>query len=324
MISHNYYFSTILLVNKKLVHIFKTKTTAWHSVSLQDISGLEKIDEALLRYLLDCHPKTPLEFLFLESGAIPMRYILSSRRINYLQTILKRDEEELTRRVFEAQLVKPCSGDFAELVKKDLESIGMPFNKAFIQNTGVDAFKAFIKKKITAAAHMHLTAKQADHSKVSEIKFESLETQPYLLSTMFSDEETKLLTALRSRMHDGFKKNFSQLHGGQVDCPLECWSTNSQPFKDSQQHLLVCKTILDRFQTNDIVEDFQYSDLFGKDIKKQKQIAVLFAKLIEIKQEIKKEREPANLDPCISYSINLCNGDARSSPVLIVCPSGNK
>jgi hypothetical protein len=47
------------------------------------------------------------------------------------------------------------------------------------------------------------------------------------------------------------------------------------------------------------------------DIKNQKQIAVLFAKLIEIKQEINKEREPANLDPCISYSINLCNGDWR-------------
>ena len=112
--------------------------------------------------------------MFLESGAIPMRYILSSRRINYLQTILKRDEEELTRRVFEAQLVKKGL--------EDLESIGMPFNKAFIQNTGVDAFKAFIKKKMTAAAHMHLTAKQADHSKVSEIKHENLETQPYLMS----------------------------------------------------------------------------------------------------------------------------------------------
>ena len=130
----------------------------------------------------------------MESGAIPIRYILSSRRINFLQTILKREEEELTRRIFEAQITKPCSGDFAELVKKDLESIGVPFNRAFIQNTGVDAFKAFIKKKITAAAHIYLTTNQAKHSKVSDIKYEILETQRYLMSSLFSDTETKLRT----------------------------------------------------------------------------------------------------------------------------------
>ena len=36
---------------------------AWHSLTLKDITELEKIDEALLRYLLGCHSKTPLEFL---------------------------------------------------------------------------------------------------------------------------------------------------------------------------------------------------------------------------------------------------------------------
>jgi hypothetical protein len=99
---------------------------AWHSVSTEDIRGLEKVDEALLRYLLDCHAKEPLEFLYLESGFIPIRHILSSRCINYLQTILKRDPEELVRRIYEAQVLKPCDGDFADLVKKDLQSIGVP------------------------------------------------------------------------------------------------------------------------------------------------------------------------------------------------------
>ena len=110
------------------------------------------------------------------------------------------------------------------------------------------------------------------------------------MSSMFSDDETKLLAALSSRMHDGFKNNFSQMHGGQIDCPLKCWNIIDQPVKDSQQHLLVCKPVLERFQSNDIAEDIQYSDLFGKDVKRQKQLTVLFAKLIEIKQESSKER----------------------------------
>ena len=91
-----------MLVNGLLFNI-----ETWHSVNLKDIESLEKINEALLRFLLNSHAKVPLETLCLESGAIPMRFIVSSRRLNFLQTILKREEEELTRRVFMAQMEDP-------------------------------------------------------------------------------------------------------------------------------------------------------------------------------------------------------------------------
>ena len=94
---------------------------AWHSVTEQDILALQKVDEMLLRYLLNSHSKVSKEFLYLESGAVPMKYIIASRRLNFLQTILKRDEEELTKRVVLAQLDDPCEGDFAKLVKDDLD-----------------------------------------------------------------------------------------------------------------------------------------------------------------------------------------------------------
>ena len=119
-----------MLVNGSLYN-----SEAWHSVSTEDIRGLEKVDEALLRCLLDCHSKVPLEFLYLESGAIPLRFILSARRINYLKTILNREPLELTRRIYDAQILKPCDGDFADLVAKDLDTIGVPLNPTIIQNT---------------------------------------------------------------------------------------------------------------------------------------------------------------------------------------------
>ena len=145
-----------------------------------------------------------------------------------------RDEEELTS----------LAVVFVELFINDLESLRITFNKAFIQNTGVEAFMCFIKKKITATAHAYLTDKQMNHSKVCDIKYQKLETQPYLTSNLFCDKETKLLTALRSRMNDSFKNNFSHMHGGQINCPLNCWNTDDQPCKDSQEHLLICKTII--------------------------------------------------------------------------------
>ena len=63
---------------------------AWQGVSDADIEMLEKVDEALLRGLLGAHAKVPIEALFLETGTIPLKSVLKSRRLCYLKTILGR------------------------------------------------------------------------------------------------------------------------------------------------------------------------------------------------------------------------------------------
>ena len=293
---------------------------AWHSVTKEDIRGLEKVDESLLRSILDCHAKVPLEFLYLESGAIPIRYILSSRRINYLQTILKRDPEELIRRIYEAQVNKPCDGDFSQLVQKDLQCVGVPLDTNIIQTTGTTEFKKMIKKKISIAALKYLQELQMSHSKVRNLQYEKLSTQPYLTSQLFTNDETKLLAALRSRTHEGFKNNFSNLHAGQINCPLECWMLGDTPVIDSQEHLLSCTVIGQNFHSTDTASSrVEYNDIMGCDTKKQKEIAVLFTKLLSVKEEIITAREPAQLDPCTCDGTCLCNRDSILTPVSIVC-----
>ena len=172
---------------------------AWHSVSAEDFSALEKIDEALLRFLLGSHAKAPLEILYLESGAIPIRYMASNRRVNYLQTILKREDEELTKRVLLAQLNDPCEGDFIQLVKKDLQTIGLPFDMPYITSANVEQFRKLVKNKVKQAAFQYLKEKQQTHTKVQNIHYDDLETQNYLKSPLFTNEETTLLFSLRTR-----------------------------------------------------------------------------------------------------------------------------
>jgi hypothetical protein len=48
----------------------------WHGVTDDHVEALEKVDEHLLRSLLQCQSKTPLEFLFLETGPVPIRFII--------------------------------------------------------------------------------------------------------------------------------------------------------------------------------------------------------------------------------------------------------
>ena len=104
----------------------------WHGVTDDHVKALEKVDEHLLRSLLQCHAKTPLEFLFLETGSVPIRFIISSRRLIYLQTILRRDEEEITKRIFIEQQRNPCPGDYVKLIEKDFSQIKMSYEEHII------------------------------------------------------------------------------------------------------------------------------------------------------------------------------------------------
>ena len=56
------------------------------------------------------------EMLFLESGALTLEHILSIRRLGYFQTILKRDEKEVTKRIYRAQKKNPIPGDWVLLI----------------------------------------------------------------------------------------------------------------------------------------------------------------------------------------------------------------
>ena len=115
------------------------------------------------------------------------------------------------------------------------------------------------------------------------------------------------------------------MYGGQIDCPLKCKCSNLTQENDSQQHLLQCKKIQEEFESSDIIsEPLQYSDIFGNNVKKLKELTIMFNKLLDIKEKLCEKQEPATLDPCIGTSNNQCNGDTMFTPVFIVCPSGNK
>ena len=119
-------------------------------------------------------------------------------------------------------------------MKHDLESIGLGYDPSIIRNTDEEAFKKLTKKKIRAAAFSYLSGLQNTHSKVRDIVYDRLEIQPYLVSTMFTNQETTLLSSLRSRTYDAFKKFFSQMYGGHVQCPLKCSDPDEPEWLDSQ------------------------------------------------------------------------------------------
>ena len=120
----------------------------WHGLKDTDITQINIIDNQLLRYICKSHAKTPVEFLFLKTGAIPIPQILSNRRLNYRYEILKRDDSELVKRVFKAQHENPSKGDFVKLIEEDFKFIGENFKVENICKMTKQQFKNHIKDKI--------------------------------------------------------------------------------------------------------------------------------------------------------------------------------
>ena len=252
---------------------------------------LEAVDEYLLRSLVHAHAKTPLEFLYLEAGAVPIRFLISSRRITYLQTILQRNDNELTKKVYMEQKRNPTPGDYSELVKKDFELIEEIMDESSIIGCGADKLKTKIKKKIKMAAFKFLRNKQQTHSKVKDVQFSKLETQKYMLSPVFSNEEVNTLYSLRSRSIE-CKANFrNKYEEGDVLCPL------CKIHIDDQRNMLQCPEILKKLKTNEVAKDaIKYEDIFESD-KKQKEITSLFIKVIKIRKNIIEEDLSQAQDP---------------------------
>ena len=68
-----------------------------------EIKDIEKVDQYLIRQLLKGHSKTAIEMLFLETGVIPIIYIIMSRRLSYLKHYLNLNDHELISKVYQAQ-----------------------------------------------------------------------------------------------------------------------------------------------------------------------------------------------------------------------------
>ena len=76
-----------MMLLRKVLSANSTTTSnadSWYNLTSQEITELESIDKMLLRKVLSAHSKTPLELLYLETGNVPIRFILKSRRLSFL------------------------------------------------------------------------------------------------------------------------------------------------------------------------------------------------------------------------------------------------
>ena len=93
-------------VNSMLLNV-----EAWHNMLQKDMNIITSMDKYLVRKIINSHSKAPVELLYLETGTVPVEYILASRRLNYFHTIITRNNNELTKQIYTQQKENPVKGD---------------------------------------------------------------------------------------------------------------------------------------------------------------------------------------------------------------------
>ena len=204
------------------------------------------LDRKILGLILGAQSKVPCEMLYLETGALELIYVIAVRRIINLQSILRKDNREIIKKIYVAQQKSPCIGDWVLLVNEDRTKYNIENSDEKIANMSDFEFKKHVKKQVRQHAFNELKEIQTEHLKVKHINFDRLKLpQEYLCDKRFTNRLSSLLFNLRCQSVNGVKGNFSNLFNGNTQCQFKCFNK-----EDTQEHMLEChelNTYLDQY-----------------------------------------------------------------------------
>ena len=116
-----------------------------------------------------------------------------------------------------------------------------------------------------------------------------------MISHEFNNPEVTMLTALRSHTIRNIKMNFSSWYKNYLSCSLKSQQIQQNQNEDSQQHLLVCNTLLSQLSQEQykLIEGISYNDLYSNTVR-QKLAVTGFTWLLNIRERLLEATTPAS------------------------------
>ena len=197
----------------------------------------------------------------------------------YLHHLLKRPENEVIKKFYNAQKLKPSKNDWVVSVEKDKKELEIKLKDEEIKKYSKHKFKKYLEERIKKETFKYLINKKEKHSKTSDLSYETLEVQKYLKTdNNLTNDEKYFLFKLRTRMTNvkaNFKNSFIDLK-----CKLGCDS------EDNQKHIIECDIILNESQKLASNISIEYEDIFKEDSKLQNTAAKLIYEAWKIRENI--------------------------------------
>ena len=257
-----YYFEQAMqLRNAKLINGILCSVEALYGLTSAHIEKLERCDSYFFRKIFNAPITTPTESFYLETSALPIRFVIIGRRLLFYWNILNKPESELIKQVYRIQKLRPVRNDWCSTIAEDLKNAEIDLTETEIASMKKSTFKSLVNQKIKECAARYLLGLRQKHSKSKELRY-SNSMQKYLVSNSLSTQEKQLLFSFRSHTYQ-CKANYSYIYGTNLQC-------NHCTEIDNQQHLLNCK-LVEGINLN----GSKYSDIFGSIDAQTKIIKVL-------------------------------------------------
>ena len=251
----HYFQAAILFRNSILLSSLLCSTEVLIGITKTHIEKLEHVDRTFFKRLFEVPRSTAIESFYLESAAIPIRFLLIQRRLMYYWAILARPDNDLVKRVFNAQKSFPVKNDWIGQVKDDLQICGIELSESEIANMKKISFKKLVNEKVQHLSSSFLISLKNKHSKSENLKISEF-MQPYLKNDNLSIEEKKLMFRIKNRLID-VKVNFKKKYNNSLECRF-CGGT-----EESQKHLVICPEILADSNIKQALQNHKYSDIFS-------------------------------------------------------------
>ena len=269
----HYFEIAITLRESMFLNAILTNADIWYNLKNSEVEELEELDRCLLRKIFNVKISCPKEALFLESGVTPIGVMVKSRRLNYLNYLVKEDQSSMLSRFFYAQWNNEVKNDWTAQVRKDLEDFGIPEDLDFIKSKSKDSFKKLVKIKAADYALHELNHMKASHSKMDNVFYTKLQMQGYLKAKDITPEDAKMVFSYRTRMAD-YTENFRG-PAGPKQCPM------CQTHLDNQPGAFQCPLIKPHLENKSKYEGI-FSAIISKDTVKN------LRKIENIRKEFKE------------------------------------
>ena len=102
-----------------LINSLLSSSEVLYGIESKHIEQLEKCDRILLTRLFNVPFSCSYEAVFLETGCLPVRFILQGRRLNYFWTLLNKPNNELVKKFFEVQKHYVSNNDWILQIEED-------------------------------------------------------------------------------------------------------------------------------------------------------------------------------------------------------------
>ena len=214
-----HYFKVAFLLRETIfLNSVLVNSEVWYKLTKSDIEEMEALDRILMKRIFSVPNSTPTSALYLESGCLTIGTVIKTRRLNYLQYLVKLPEREMLSRFFKCQWDNSNQSDWTTQVRADLADFKISMDLMEIKKKSTFSWKKSIRKKAKEYEFERLMKIKniQNKSKMGKLQYKQLESQEYL--TELNVNDAKIVFRFRTRMQN-FDGNFNGKKSKEL-CPF--------------------------------------------------------------------------------------------------------